>query len=122
MKKVAREFKKLILALIVVNILIIISGCCCPDDKKKEIVELKAAGVIVQGCNSPGSIQNTNSFSVRVEKVYYNYDYGPISVWVRLIESQETVEEYIHKQNGFYIYTTNGVKIGSIPPQYPSYQ
>jgi hypothetical protein len=87
-----------------------------PENYNSESVE---AGVIVHGYTSPGWIQNTNPYPVRVKEVWI-FD-GETTDWVETLQPGEKIPSYISHQNGFHIYTMDGIEVGWIRP-YPNGQ
>jgi hypothetical protein len=69
-------------------------------------------GVVLYGCNSSsGWIENTNKYAVRIRHVWqFN---GETTLWINRIEPGERLQiGDAGAQNGFYIYTMDGVMVG----------
>lgn len=108
----------LLCLLVVVCLVLVIFVFDSPEESKNniELIETTDAGVIVRGYNSDGYILNNNAFTARIHHVKIISDLGEITQWIKVLQPQEKIEQYIGRDHGYYISTTNGVKIGWIRP------
>src|SRR3989344_696157 len=83
-----------------------------PENLSSESV---SAGVIIHGYTSPGWIQNTNSFPVRIKQVWIFR--GETTDWLDVFQPGEKRPQYISHQHGFHIYSLEGAEIGWIRPE-----
>jgi len=87
----------------------------CDTDEKRN-AESASEGVVVHGCcNSPGWIRNTNSFPVRIKKIWITGE-GEWTKWLYKFEPGQMIPEFIGELDGFYVLSTEGGAIGWIRP------
>lgn len=77
-------------------------------------------GVVLHGCTQQekGWIENTNSYPVRVRRVWQYYGERTESI-NRLEPGAKLMLDKISHQHGFYIYTMDGVLVGWISGECP---
>lgn len=108
---------KVILSILALSSLLL-AGCDFrPAYKRPENLnsESESAGVVIHGYTSPGWIQNTNPFPVRIKQVWIFR--GETTQWIDVFQSGDKQPQYISHQHGFYIYSLDGVEIGWIKPE-----
>lgn len=108
------EKLKIVYVLILALLLAACSFKPCEERPENFNSESVAAGVVVHGYASPGWIQNTNSYPVRIKQVWIFH--GEATKWIDAFQPGEKRQQYISHQHGFHIYTLDGVEIGWICP------
>ncbi len=101
-----------------IALLLLFAACDLrPAEQRPENLNSKSssAGVVVHGYASPGWIENTNPFPVRIKQVWIFR--GEFTEWINEFQPGEKKHQYISHQHGFYIYSLDGAEIGWIRPE-----
>lgn len=119
MENQKRRSRLIIVATIIVALVIamIVTAIQTPrpeDRPENRNSESSEGGVTVHGFSAYGWIENGNSFPVRVKGVWIFQ--GETTQWITEFAPGERQPMFVSHQNGFHVYTLDGVEIGWIRP------